>query len=207
MAISQLSENKILDAGGIDIQVLGIGRTGHVGFNEPGSSSDSRTRLVHLDSLTRKDAARDFLGEENVPLYALTMGVGTILDSSRIFLLAWGQAKASILALAVEDEPSDSLPASLLQCHSNIEIVADQTAASELTRINRPWLVRHLDWTPTLIRSAVSWLSINSGKPILKLLDEDYSENGLANLLTEHGPAYDLNIQIFNEIQIIPVVK
>ena len=200
-AYCQDYENRILDAGGIDIQVLGIGRTGHIGFNEPGSSAQSRTRLVHLDSLTKKDAARDFLGEENVPRYALTMGVGTILDSERIYLLAWGRSKASILALAVEGEPSEALPASLLQSHPNIEILADQAAASELTRLKRPWLVRHVDWTSSLIRSAVSWLSANSAKPILKLLDDDYTENGLADLLTQHGPAYDLNIRIFNEIQ------
>ena len=200
-AFCQTYEDKIVSAGGLDIQILGIGRTGHVGFNEPGSSLDSRTRLVHLDRLTRKDAARDFLGEKNVPRYALTMGVGTIFDASRIFLLAWGQAKADILARAIEGEPTDSLPASLLQGHPKLEIFADKAAASELTRRKRPWLVQQVTWEPALIRAAVSWLSAKAGKPILKLLDEDYSERGLADLLTEHGPAYDLNIRIFNEVQ------
>jgi len=197
----QRYEAKIQELGGLDFQLLGIGRTGHVGFNEPGSGRDSRTRLVHLDSLTRKDAARDFLGVENVPRYALTMGVGTILDARRIVLLAWGDAKASVLARAIEGESTEVLPASLLQGHPNLDVIADEAAACELTRKKRPWLVQHVSWKPRTIRSAVSWLSAEAGKPILKLLDEDYSERGLADLLTEHGPAYDLNIRIFNEVQ------
>lgn len=194
-------ENKISELGGLDLQILGIGRTGHIGFNEPGSTVDSRTRLVHLDSLTKKDAARDFLGEENVPRYAITMGIGTILDARKIILLAWGQAKSSVLAGAIEHKPSDSLPASLLQGHSNVQIYADLSAAGELTRIKHPWLVKLMEWNPATIRAAVTWLSQKVQKPVLKLLDEDYSECGLSDLLTQDGPSYDLNIKIFNEVQ------
>lgn len=194
-------EEKIAAAGGIDIQLLGIGRTGHIGFNEPGSSRDSRTRLIPLDSLTRRDAARDFLGEENVPRYAITMGVGNILDAKRIFLLAWGESKAEILAKAVEGSPTDSLPASLLQGHPDVRFMVDQAAASELTRFKHPWLVSSVRWTSHLARQAVQWLSLSVNKPILKLVDGQYSEHGMAELLTEQGPAYDLNIRIFNETQ------
>ncbi len=194
-------EDKIRAAGGLDVQILGIGRTGHIGFNEPGSGRDSRTRLVTLDALTRRDAARDFLGEANVPRHAITMGVGTILDARRILLLAWGEAKARVLADAVEKAPTDSLPASFLQGHPAVEFHLDPAAASELTRLRHPWLVGTVTWTPEITRRAVVWLAQQVGKPVLKLLDEDYSEHGMADLLTEQGPAYGLNIRIFNELQ------
>jgi glucosamine-6-phosphate deaminase len=194
-------EKRILEAGGIDIQVLGIGRTGHIGFNEPGSGPESRTRLIYLDSLTRKDAARDFLGEENVPRYAITMGVGTILDARKIILLAWGDSKAEVFAKAVEEPVSDALPASFLQEHEDIRAFADEAAAGELTRKKNPWLVGPVEWTDRTTRRSVAWLSSHLGKPILKLLDEDYSEHGLADLLTERGSAYELNIRVFNEVQ------
>lgn len=194
-------EERIRQAGGLDIQVLGIGRTGHVGFNEPGSGRNSLTRLIHLDSLTRKDAARDFLGEENVPRYAITMGVGTILAARKTVMLAWGESKAAILAKAVEQSVSDSLPASFLQEHSDARVFVDEAAASELTRRKHPWLVGHVDWDNRITRRAVAWLSSRLKKPILKLTDEDYSEHGLSDLLTARGPAYDLNIRVFNDIQ------
>lgn len=194
-------EEKIRAAGGLDLQVLGIGRTGHIGFNEPGSGRDSRTRLVTLDALTRRDAARDFLGEANVPRHAITMGVGTILDAKRIVLLAWGEAKARVVANAVEQAPSDALPASFLQGHPAVTFQVDQAAAGELTRVCHPWLVGTVTWTPAVARRAVVWLSQQVKKPVLKLLDEDYSEHGMADLLTEQGPAYGLNIRIFNELQ------
>ena len=194
-------EEKIRAAGGIDLQVLGIGRTGHIGFNEPGSGRDSRTRLVTLDGLTRRDAARDFLGEANVPRHAITMGVGTILEARRLVLLAWGEAKAGVVAQAVEGPPTDALPASFLQGHPQVSFIIDQAAASALTRVRRPWLVGLVDWTPPLTRRAVVWLAQQVHKPVLKLLDEDYSEHGMADLLTEQGPAYGLNIRIFNELQ------
>mgnify|MGYP000870122017 CR=1 FL=1 len=194
-------EEQIRAAGGLDVQILGIGRTGHIGFNEPGSGRDSRTRLVTLDALTRRDAARDFLGEANVPRHAITMGVGTILEARRILLLAWGEAKARVLADAVEKAPTDALPASFLQGHPAVELQLDAAAAGELTRLRHPWLVGTVAWTPAVARRAVVWLAQQVGKPVLKLLDEDYSEHGMADLLTEQGPAYGLNIRIFNELQ------
>ncbi len=197
----QAYEEEIRAAGGLDLQVLGIGRTGHIGFNEPGSGRDSRTRLVTLDSLTRRDAARDFLGEENVPRHAITMGVGTILEARKIVLLAWGEAKARVVAQAVERAPADSLPASFLQGHPEVRFLLDAAAGSELTRVKHPWLVGQVGWTPTLARRAVTWLSGEVSRPILKLLDEHYGEHGMADLLTEQGPAYHLNIRIFNEVQ------
>lgn len=194
-------EEQIRAAGGIDLQVLGIGRTGHIGFNEPGSSRDSRTRLVTLDGLTRRDAARDFLGEANVPRHAVTMGVGAILEARRIVLLAWGEGKAGVIAQAVEGTPTDALPASFLQGHPDVRFLLDPAAASALTRARQPWLVSPVEWTPSLTRRAVVWLAQEVEKPVLKLLDEDYSENGMADLVTEQGPAYGLNIRTFNELQ------
>lgn len=194
-------EEQIRAAGGLDLQILGIGRTGHIGFNEPGSTRESRTRLVTLDGLTRRDAARDFLGEANVPRHAITMGVGTILDARAIVLLAWGEAKAGVIAQAVEQAPTETLPASFLQGHPKVRFVIDQAAASALTRVRHPWLVGSVEWTPDLARRSVVWLSQQTKKPVLKLLDEDYSEHGMADLLTEQGPAYGLNIRIFNELQ------
>lgn len=194
-------EDKIRVLGGLDIQILGIGRTGHIGFNEPGSGRDSRTRLVTLDALTRRDAARDFLGEANVPRHAITMGVGTILDARKIVLLAWGEAKARVVAQAVEGAPVESLPASFLQSHPDVRFLLDPSAGAELTRNKHPWLVGQVEWTPELARRAVTWLSREVKRPVLKLLDEHYGEHGMADLLTEQGPAYNLNIRIFNEVQ------
>lgn len=194
-------EAAIEAAGGIDLQILGIGRTGHIGFNEPGSGAESRTRLVTLDSLTRRDAARDFLGEANVPRYAITMGVGTILAAKQVVLLAWGEAKAEVLAAAVEQPPSATLPASFLQQHPDVRFVVDAAAASELTRFHHPWRVGPVAWEPRLRRKAVVWLSQTVQKPVLKLVDEEYGEHQLADLITEHGPAYNLNIRLFNELQ------
>jgi glucosamine-6-phosphate deaminase len=194
-------EAAIEAAGGIDLQILGIGRTGHIGFNEPGSGASSPTRLVTLDRLTRSDAARDFQGEANVPRYALTMGVGTILRARRIYLLAWGRAKAEVLRQAIEEPPRESLPASFLQGHAGVRVVLDEPAASELTRRKSPWLVCFPTWTPALARQAVTDLALKLGKPLLKLVDKDYQENGLAELVTEQGPAYALNIRLFNEVQ------
>lgn len=194
-------EKKIRDLGGIDLQILGIGRTGHIGFNEPGSPVDSRTRLVTLDSLTRKDAARDFLGESNVPYYAITMGVGTILDARKIVLLAWGQGKSEMVARSVEGPADEKIAASLLQKHKDVRFMLDEPAASQLTRIKYPWLVGPVEWTTPNARRAVCWLSREVKRPILKLQDENYSEHGMAELLTEQGPAYDLNIKIFNIVQ------
>ena len=194
-------EEAITAAGGIDLQILGIGRTGHIGFNEPGSGADSRTRLVTLDTVTRRDAARDFRGEDNVPRHAITMGVGTILEARRVVLLAWGEAKADVLARAVEGTPGAELPASFLQAHDDCRFLVDRAAAGRLTRFDHPWRTGPVDWSPSLRRKAAVWLTGQVKKPILKLVDEDYAKHSLSDLLTGHGPAYDLNIAVFNELQ------
>ena len=194
-------EKKIADFGGLDLQLLGIGRTGHIGFNEPGSPANSPTRLVKLDPLTITDAAKDFIKEEYVPLRAVTMGVGTITKARRILLVAWGEGKAKILQKTVEGKISDEVPASFLQQHPDVKVVVDRWAASELTRIKTPWLVGMCNWDAALIRRAVIWLSLKSRKPILKLTDEDYKDGNLSDLLVQAGNAYNLNIQVFNAIQ------
>lgn len=194
-------EEKIEQCGGLDLQVLGIGRTGHIGFNEPGSVKSTRTRLVTLDRLTRKDAAADFFGEENVPRQAITMGIGTILDAEKIILMAWGEHKAKIVARMLEGEPSEQVPATFLQEHTNTQVILDEAASMQLTRERTPWLVGSCDWTDKLVKKAVVWLSKKCDKPILKLTDEDYNENGLSDLLTYDGPAYNINLAVFNQIQ------
>ncbi|HEY0791609.1 MAG TPA: glucosamine-6-phosphate deaminase [Chthoniobacterales bacterium] len=200
-AYCQRYEQTIRDAGGIDLQILGIGRTGHIGFNEPGSAVDSRTRMVALDRLTRRDAARDFRGEVNVPAYAITMGVGTILEAAGLFLFAWGESKASILHAAIEGPVTDAVPASFLQRHPQCHCFIDQSAAGDLTRYRAPWKVGPVEWTPSVVRKAVISLADDLKKPVLRLRDEDYSENGLAGLLVETGSAYGLNIRVFNDLQ------
>lgn len=194
-------EEKILKAGGLDVQILGIGRTGHIGFNEPGSLKKTRTRLVTLDKLTRADAAAAFFGEEQVPRRAITMGVGTILSAKKIYLMAWGEAKADIIRLTVEGEISKQVPATFLQNHENVEVILDEAASSELTRRKTPWLVGPVKWDDRSIRKAVTWLSLKLDIPILKLTDEDYNEHGMSDIVTDHGPAYNVNIRVFNQVQ------
>ncbi|MBN1436069.1 MAG: glucosamine-6-phosphate deaminase [Sedimentisphaerales bacterium] len=190
-------EEAIAAAGGIDIQLLGIGRSGHVGFNEPGSRKSSKTRRIHLDVVTRRDAASDFFGEENVPEMAITMGVGSILAARELCLLAFGEHKAPIVKRAVEGDISDSVAASYLQEHPNATIFLDEAAAASLTRMSKPWLVGRCKWDDKLKRSAVIWLSQEIQKPILMLTDEDYSENGLYDLIRECKGSYHLNIDVF----------
>ena len=193
---------KLIDLnGGIDIQLLGIGRTGHIGFNEPGSWADSRTRMVRLDGLTRRDAIKDFDSEEDVPYRAITMGIGSIMKARKIYLLVWGQHKAAVLKAAVEGEITPSVPATFLQQHPNVRVIVDAAAAEELTKIKTPWLVGMCKWDEDLICKAVVWLSQLTGKPILKLTNEDYSEHHLSDLILEHASAYDINIKIFNRLQ------
>lgn len=194
-------EKKITDLGGLDLQILGIGRTGHIGFNEPGSAPNSGTRLVTLDDLTRRDASRDFGGKENVPTKAITMGIGTIFKAREIILMAWNTKKAAIIKKAVEGEISSDVPATYLQLSENVEFVLDRDAASDLTRFNTPWLVKDCVWDGPLIKKAVIWLANHLDKPILKLTEEDYNNNGMAELATEKGPVYNINIEIFNKIQ------
>jgi glucosamine-6-phosphate deaminase len=194
-------EMAIQNAGGIDLQILGIGRTGHIGFNEPGSGLNSPTRMVTLDSLTIADAAGDFYSVENVPRKAITMGVGTIMQSGRIILMAWGEKKASIVQKAIEGPIVDAVPATYLQQHPNTEIVLDKEAAEELTRFQSPWLVRDVQWNDRLIRKATLWLCGKLGKPILKLTNRDFNDNSLGDMVVSHGPAYDINLKVFNMLQ------
>lgn len=194
-------EQLINECGGLDLQLLGIGRTGHIGFNEPGSAPNSGTRLVTLNDLTRNDAAHDFGGKANVPTKAITMGIGTIFKAREIILMAWGEKKAAIIKKAVEGEISSNVPATYLQFSNNVEFILDLGAASELTRFNTPWLVKDCQWNLQLIKKAVIWLAKKVEKPILKLTEEDYNNHGMAQLATEKGPVYDININIFNKIQ------
>lgn len=194
-------EIKIKEAGGIDFQLLGIGRTGHIGFNEPGSHFNSSTRIITLDHITRIDAAPAFLGIDNVPKKAITMGIGTVCNAKRIVLLAWGLNKSNIIKKTIEGDISSNVPATYLQHHKNATFVIDEEASSELTRVKTPWLVKSCLWTATLKLKAVVWLSELLKKPILKLTDKDYNDNGMSDLLTEEGTAYDLNIKMFNRLQ------
>ncbi len=190
-------EQAIREAGGIDFQILGIGRTGHVGFNEPGSGADSRTRLITLDRVTRLDAASDFIGVEFVPRRAITMGVGTILEARRVVLIAFGEHKAAVVAQAVEGPVTPKVAASYLQRHPNAEVVLDAAAAAELTRFLTPWLVQPVEWGPTSTRKAVIWLARTLQKTILSLTDEDYNEAGLQDLIARRGSAHEINIDVF----------
>ncbi len=194
-------EAKIDKLGGLDLQILGIGRTGHIGFNEPGSSEKSVTRLITLDQITRVDAASDFFGEENVPRKAITMGVGSILKAKRTIMMAWGEGKASVIERAVEGPVTDQIPSSFLQKHSSTQVIADEASSSELKRIKTPWLLDTVDWNEILIRKAVVWLCLKIDKPILKLTNVDYMEHGMGDIITEYGSAYQVNIKVFNELQ------
>jgi glucosamine-6-phosphate deaminase len=192
-------EQLIRRAGGIDLQILGIGRTGHVGFNEPGSTRNSRTRRVTLDPVTRRDAAGDFFGEPNVPHQALTMGVGTILEARKVVLMAFGEHKAAIVRRAVEGEVTDAIAASFLQKHPDATFILDQAAARELTALSQPWVTGPVEWTPALIRRAVIWLALKVGKALLKLSDDDFRAHELYELLREHGPAQVLGRRVFDD--------
>jgi len=194
-------EMKIKAAGGLDFQLLGIGRTGHIGFNEPGSHLNSGTRLITLDHITRVDAAPAFLGVDNVPRKAITMGIGTVREAKRIVLLGWGLNKAEILKKTIEGKVTSDVPATYLQQHNNTTFVIDSEASSELTRIKTPWLVTSCIWSEKLKLKAVVWLSELLNKPILKLTDKDYNDNGMSGLLAEEGASYNLNIKMFNKLQ------
>lgn len=194
-------EQRIRDYGGIDIQMLGINRSGHIGLNEPGSDRSTRTRMITLDRVTRTDVASDFFGAENVPRFAITMGVGTILEASRILLLAFGEGKADIVARTVEGYANTTVPATFLQNHPNTQFFLDDAAASNLTRVQAPWLLGEVVWDDATIRRAVIDLSEEVGKAILKLTDADYNEQGLQDLLAAHGSAYDINLRVFRYLQ------
>ncbi|HEY9506586.1 MAG TPA: glucosamine-6-phosphate deaminase [Gemmatimonadales bacterium] len=193
-------EEAIQAAGGIDFQLLGIGRTGHIGFNEPGSGLDSRTRLITLDLVTRKDAAADFFGEGNVPREAVTMGVGTILEAREIVIVATGEHKAHIVRRAVEGEVDHEVAATFLQRHPATTFYLDASAGARLTRIATPWLLGPVEWTAQLTVKAVTWLSHETEKAILKLTQRDYAENRLSSLVAAHGTPGALNGLVFNAL-------
>jgi len=191
-------ERAIERAGGIQLQLLGIGRTGHVGFNEPGSPRNSSTRLVTLDPQTRADAAGSFFGEENVPLSAITMGIDTIMSARKIILMALGEHKAPIVRKAAEEEVNEEVPASFLQRHPHAVFVVDEAAASQLTAVRTPWLVGRVNWTPALEKRAVIWLSEQTCKPLARLCREDFIEHRLHELLRERGPIQAIRQRVFN---------
>jgi len=193
-------ERQIRDLGGIDVQILGIGKTGHIGFNEPGSGEKSRTRLVHLDAVTRRDAAADFFGEEFVPREAVTMGVATILDAREILILATGEHKAMIARRAVEGQIDLEVAATFLQRHANTTFYVDASASAELTRVATPWLLDEVEWTPTRTLQAVAWLSRKTGKAILKLTQADYAEQQMSSLVARHGSPGAVNGLVFNQL-------
>ena len=194
-------ENKIKDVGGIDLQLLGLDSRGQIGANEPGSMFNSRTRLINLDYATRMRAASDFFGEENVPDYCITMGLGTIMEAKKIILMAWGEGKSKIIRKIVEDPVTEMMPASILQKHPNASFIFDMSTAADLTRIKTPWLTGSVRWSNKMIRKAVFWLSDKLDKPILKLTERDYNDSGLGELISEAGHAHKINIKVFNDLQ------
>ena len=190
-------EKKIEEAGGIDLQVLGIGNNGHIGFNEPGSSIYSKTRLINLENSTRLANAYEFANISEVPRLAITMGISTILKAKRIILLAWGPSKSEVIQRSVEGPVSESVPASLLQQHSDCTFIVDHVAASDLTRFKSPWLTGEIEWTSAMIKKAVVNMALKLKKPILSLTNNDYNEFGLGDLIVEEGDAYEINLQVF----------
>lgn len=190
-------EKKIEEAGGIDLQILGIGNNGHIGFNEPGSSIYSKTRLINLENSTRLANAYEFANIAEVPRLAITMGISAILKAKKIILLAWGPAKAEVVQKAAEGNVTESVPASLLQQHNDCTFVLDEAAAAHLTRFKSPWLTGDIEWTPPMIKKAVVNMALSLGKPVLSLTNNDYNEFGLGDLLVEKGDAYEINLQVY----------
>ena len=197
----RLYEQHIKELGGLDVILLGIGRMGNIATNEPGSSITSASRLILIDETSREEMKMSFGSQESVPPCSITMGVSTILSARKIFLTAWGEEKAEIIKKTVEGKVSDAIPASFLQTHNDAHVVIDLSAAAKLTRIQHPWLVASCKWTDKLVRSALVWLCQITGKPLLKLTNKDYNENGLSELLALYGSAYNANIKIFNDLQ------
>ena len=196
----RLYEQRIQTFGGLDMVIMGIGREGNIGMNEPGSHASSTTRLILIDATSRSEAAHN-IGVDNLPPCSITMGINTIMGARKVYMLAWGEDKADIIRSAVEDKVSDTLPASYLQLHANTSVCVDLAAAAPLTRIQRPWLVTSCEWNDKLVRSAIVWLCTTLNKPILKLTNKDYNENGLSELLALYGSAYNANIKVFNDLQ------
>lgn len=194
-------EEKIQQVGDIDCMLLGIGSNSNIMFNSAGTLQSSRTRMVLLEGASRKEAAATFASTDNVPAGIITMGISTMLKARSVILMAWGDEKAAIMKETIEGKISDGTPSTYLQIHQNAKAIVDLSAAYSLTRISHPWLVTSCEWDNKLIRRAVVWLCQKTGKPILKLTNKDYSENGLGELLALYGSAYNVNIKIFNDIQ------
>jgi glucosamine-6-phosphate deaminase len=190
-------EKLIEEEGGIDLQILGIGNNGHIGFNEPGSSIYSKTRLINLENSTRLANVYEFANISEVPRLAITMGISTILKARKVIVLAWGPAKAAVVQRAVECHMTEQVPASLLQQHNDCTFILDRSAAEELTRYKSPWLTGEIEWTPYMIKKAVVNTALKIQKPILSLTNADYNENGLGDLIVEKGDAYDVNLQVY----------
>lgn len=190
-------EKAVEEAGGIDLQILGIGNNGHIGFNEPGSSVHSRTRLINLENSTRLANAYEFANISEVPRLAITMGISTIFKAKKIILLAWGPAKAPVIQKAVEGNATESVPASLLQNHHECTFILDEAAAAELTRFKSPWLTGETEWTPRMIKKAVVNMALKAAKPVLSLTNNDYNEYGLGDLLVDNGDAYEINLKVY----------
>ena len=197
----RLYEQRIKTFGGLDVTILGIGRMGNIAANEPGSSIQSLTRIILIGNMSREEMENSFKTKEQVPPCSLTMGVGTLLTAKTVFLTAWGDEKSEIMQKVIEGNITDTLPATFLQTHPNAQVVLDLSAAAHLTRIEHPWLVSSCEWTDKLVRSALVWLCQKINKPILKLTNKDYNENGLSELLALYGSAYNANIKIFNDLQ------
>ena len=197
----RLYEQRIQTFGGLDAALFGIGRNGNIAVNEPGSSLASPTRIILIDPLSREEMTNSFANGEQVPPCSITMGINTILKARKLYVTAWGEEKAGIVKAAVESNISDTCPASFIQTHENADMVIDLGAASELTRIKHPWLVTSCKWDDKLVRSALVWLCGVTHKPILKLTNKDYNNNGLSELLALYGSAYNANIKIFNDLQ------
>lgn len=194
-------EEKIDSNGGLDVIIQGVSSRGHIGFNDPGSPFDSKTRLVTLDRTTITAAASDFYGEKNVPKKAITMGIDTMFRAKKIFLLAWGEGKAQIIKKIVESKKSDQVPASVYQDHPDVSIILDEASADELKRVKTPWIVDIPNWDEAMIKKGVVWLCQKVGKPLLKLTNKDYNDQHMNDLVTEVGGAYDINIKVFNDLQ------
>jgi glucosamine-6-phosphate deaminase len=194
-------EKQIQEVGGIDLQLLSLDGRGQIGANEPGSMFNSKTRLITLDYTTRMSAASNFFGEENVPNHCITMGLDTIMQAKRIIVMAWGEGKARIIKKVIEGDVTEMVPASILQKHENVNLILDTASSAELTRIKTPWLTGTVKWSDKMIRRAVFWLCGKLDKPILKLTERNYNDNGMGELVSQYGPANKINIKVFNDLQ------
>lgn len=193
-------EAEIENCGGIDLLVCELGDSGSIGFNEPGSQVSSHCRLVYLGNKSLHKISRDYACD-TMPTTAFTLGMRNINAAGSVVCMAWGENSSEIVLQTVEDKISDSVPSSVLQMHRHAKLVIDLPAAEKLTRISHPWKVTSCEWNDKLIRRAIVWLCGITDKPILKLTNKDYNDNGLGELLALYGSAYNVNIKIFNDLQ------